>query len=150
MDKKTMPDKYRDLVDIIGLMVSSDHLYKDASIEELKDSIIPAMELEQYDILRDENGKAVSFAIWAFLNKQAHLRFAATGEVDPEYYKSGNIPWVLSLVSIKNYGPKHAYELRQIFNKMIRKKTKVYWLRHDRDMNLKSAAYGVTHVGRSE
>ena len=75
MDKKTMPDKYRDLVDIIGLMVSSDHLYKDASIEELKDSIIPAMELEQYDILRDENGKAVSFAIWAFLNKQAHLRF---------------------------------------------------------------------------
>ena len=103
MDKKTMPNKYRDLVDIIGLMVSSDHMYKDASVEELEDSIIPAMELGQYDILRDENGKAVSFAIWAFLNKQAHLRFAATGEVDPEYYKSGNIPWVLSLVSIKNY-----------------------------------------------
>ena len=66
------------------------------------------------------------------------------------YYKSGNIPWVLSLVSIKNYGPKHAYVLRQIFNKMIRKKTKVYWLRHAKDMNLKSAAYGVTHVGRND
>ena len=35
-------------------------------------------------------------------------------------------------------------------NKMIRKKTKVYWLRHDKDMALKRAAYGVTHVGRSE
>ena len=150
MEKKTMPNKYRDLVDIIGLMVSSKHLYKDASIEELKDSIIPAMELGQYDILKDKNGKAVSFAIWAFLNKQAHLRFAATGRVDPEYYKSGNIPWILSLVSIEKYGPKHAYVLRKIFNKMIRKKTKVYWLRHDKDMNLKSAAYGVTHAGRND
>ena len=144
-----MPNKYRDLVDIIGLMVSSDHMYKDASVEELEDSIIPAMELGQYDILRDENGKAVSFAIWAFLNKQAHLRFAATGEVDPDYYKSGNIPWILSLVSIKDYGPKHAYVLRQKFNKMIRKKTKVYWLRHDKDMTLKRASYCVLHVGRS-
>ena len=67
-----------------------------------------------------------------------------------DYYRSGNIPWVLALVSINNYGPKHAYVLRQIFNKMIRKKTKVYWLRHDKDMALKRAAYGVTHVGRSE
>ena len=145
-----MPNKYRDLADIIKLMAESPRLYNVASVEEINEKTIPAMELNQYDIVRDKNGKAVSFAIWAFLNKQAHLRFAATGEVDPEYYKSGNIPWVLSLVSIKNYGPKHAYVLRQIFNKMIRKKTKVYWLRHDKDMNLKSAAYGVTHVGRND
>ena len=145
-----MPNKYRDLADIIKLMAESPRLYNVASVEEINEKTIPAMELNQYDIVRDKNGKAVSFAIWAFLNKQAHLRFAATGEVDPEYYKSGNIPWVLSLVSINNYGPKHAYVLRQIFNKMIRKKTKVYWLRHDKDMNLKSAAYGVTHVGRND
>ena len=140
-----MPDKYRDLVDIIGLMVSSDHLYKDASIEELKDSIIPAMELGQYDILKDENGKAVSFAIWAFLNKQAHVRFAATGEVESKDLKSGKYPWVITMVSKEGYGKVHVLRLRKIFNKKLKSNEKVYWLRVDDNMKIQAANYGVTY-----
>jgi len=140
-----MPNKYRDLADIIKLMAESPRLYNVASVEEINEKTIPVMELNQYDIVRAKNGTAVSFAIWAFLNKQAHVRFAATGEVESKDLKSGKYPWVITMVSKEGYGKVHVLRLRKIFNKKLESNEKVYWLRVDDNMKIQAANYGVTY-----
>ncbi len=67
----------------------------------------------------------VAFTNWAYFDTLAEKHYKQTGEVEDHFWKSGNVVWVIDVVSKIN-GAKVIHWLRNKFKK-------VNWMRLDKD-----------------
>ena len=105
----------KDIQQIISLYKEFDR-YKDYTREELYYHILPSIKLKQYKIIK-ENNKVVSFANWAYLSNASEQEFKETKDFSDNFWKSGDNPWVIDVVSKIN-GAKITHWLRHNFKKV--------------------------------
>jgi cytolysin-activating lysine-acyltransferase len=68
---------------------------------DLVNIILPSFNLEQYQ-LHQINGDVIGFTNWAFLSDEVEKRFASTGRLKANEWKSGNNIWHIETVAKSN------------------------------------------------
>lgn len=101
--------KNNDLGSIMELMTKTCY-YADFTYEDLQRVTIPAIELNQYVIIKDKETKAArSFVTWAWLNKETERGFIArTRLLQPDDIARTNVNdqlWIIDVVAPYNNGP---------------------------------------------
>ena len=105
----------QDMQEIISLYKNFDK-YNEYTREELYYHILPSIKLNQFKIIKEKN-KVVSFANWAYLDKDSEIEYKKTGDFSNDFWKSGDRPWVIDVVSKVN-GSKIMHWLRHNFKKV--------------------------------
>ena len=105
----------QDMQEIISLYKKFDK-YNEYTREELYYHILPSIKLNQFKIIKEKN-KVVSFANWAYLDKDSEIEYKKTGDFSNDFWKSGDRTWVIDVVSKVN-GSKIMHWLRHNFKKV--------------------------------
>ncbi|WP_234803957.1 toxin-activating lysine-acyltransferase [Ensifer adhaerens] len=100
----TMPQEERPVstFEVLGMMVaigmSSD--YRNWSLSEVGDNLVPALLAEQYKIYFDENGKPLAFLTWALVDNECHEALLCHGRnPPPDRWTSGENLWFIDIVA---------------------------------------------------
>ena len=123
MNVKFNRETTKELNDVISLYKKFDK-YKEDTREELYYHLLPSFKFGQYKTFK-ENNNVVAFTNWAYFDTLAEKNYKQTGEVEDHFWKSGNVVWVIDVVSKIN-GAKVIHWLRNKFKK-------VNWMRLDKD-----------------
>ena len=114
MNVKFDRETTKELNDVISLYKKFDK-YKDDTREELYYHLLPSFKFGQYKTFK-ENNNVVAFTNWAYFDTLAEKHYKKTGEVEDHFWKSGNVVWVIDVVSKIN-GAKVIHWLRNKFKK---------------------------------
>ena len=123
MNVKFNRETTKELNDVISLYKKFDK-YKDDTREELYYHLLPSFKFGQYKTFK-ENNNVVAFTNWAYFDTLAEKNYKQTGEVEDHFWKSGDVVWVIDVVSKIN-GAKVIHWLRNKFKK-------VNWMRLDKN-----------------
>ena len=123
MNVKFNRETTKELNDVISLYKKFDK-YKEDTREELYYHLLPSFKFGQYKTFK-ENNNVVAFTNWAYFDTLAEKNYKQTGEVEDHFWKSGNVVWVIDVVSKIN-GAKVIHWLRNKFKK-------VNWMRLDKN-----------------
>ena len=99
---------------------------------ELRLYLMPSMNLKQCMKIYD-NEELVGFANWAYIHDLTEKRFAKTGKIKPNEWKSGNNIWLIEIVSIKKTR-ELTKKLYNYFRQRISIGQSVKWLRVAKDI----------------
>ena len=100
MNVKFDRETTKELNDVISLYKKFDK-YKDDTREELYYHLLPSFKFGQYKTFK-ENNNVVAFTNWAYFDTLAEKHYKQTGEVEDHFWKSGNVVWVIDVVSKNN------------------------------------------------
>ena len=70
----------------------------------------------------------IAFTNWAFLNKDAEKKFIQTGDLEDNFWKSGNELWHIDTVCVKNLNKIMSWT-KQYFTKTLGINKPINWLR---------------------
>jgi len=116
-----------DLEKILYILNLSD-IHKKKTISDIVRTILPPIKLKQYLLIIDHT--KVFYASWAFMSQEASDSFEnRTRLLQPKDWNSGNIPWVIDIVSPLGGTAEGIKELKNI-SKLLNVKGTVKFFRN--------------------